>query len=63
MVLRRLRWGALDSSSPLPRGDRYTFDAEVGTEIWSLFTVHYTPKHGRGSIRPNLKSASWRGSA
>ncbi len=23
-----------------------TFGAEVGTEIWSRFTVHYTPKHG-----------------
>jgi hypothetical protein len=23
-----------------------TFGAEVGTEIWNRFTVHYTPKHG-----------------
>jgi len=23
-----------------------TFGADVGTEIWDRFTVHYTPKHG-----------------
>ena len=33
------------------------FGEEVGGEIWSRITVHYTPKHGSGSIKRKLKSA------